>query len=79
MGFTITVLVACSAVILRGEGEHLGQDFRTATWIFTVLGQDLEVRYIFACVWLMFLGNVQVNIPYMDAMSLCDSTHAVFA
>ena len=31
MGFTITVLVACSAVILRGEGEHLGQDFRTAT------------------------------------------------
>ena len=32
MGFTITVLVACSAVILRGEGEHLGQDFRTATW-----------------------------------------------
>ena len=35
MGFTITVLVACSAVILRGEGEHLGQNFRTATWIFS--------------------------------------------
>lgn len=46
VGFTITVLVACSAVILRGEGEHLGQDFRTVTlghptdgpdWIFGVL------------------------------------------
>ena len=61
MGFTITVLVACSAVILRGEGEHLGQDFRTAT---------VRERFFVGGLWdglwdNMFYGKCTWDVPGM--------------